>query len=132
MRIKEKILKMPVWKAAVSLLILIFCLFFIVEEILVHTVFHVINSMMVSFEKEDQDDIDDMNDWGSSRQVTYCNQYKALVNEKLNLEKWDKNDELYPSRVSEMKNHQLDVDDSIKYFNFNVEKCKKSLKDKKL
>jgi len=60
MSVREKIGKMPVWKAATVSLLAIFFLVAGVEKVFVSRVFNFMNSTVTTFEKEKQDDLDDL------------------------------------------------------------------------
>lgn len=129
MNMREKILKMPVWKALICLILIMFSLGIVFEEILSHTVFHVFDRMILKMENEKNADLDDMDDIGKSEQQENCKKYQWLLEEKADLRKR----EMEGQRASDMdywtmQLHEYDINFSIEHHRLNLAQCKKSLK----
>jgi hypothetical protein len=62
MSIKEKIGHYPVWKAVLILLIGVFIMGAIIEEIFISRVFQVFDKMITHFEKQKKEDLDDLDE----------------------------------------------------------------------
>ena len=130
MSMKESILKMPAWKAAVVALLLMFSIGIAVEEIFIHTVFHVFDRMIFKMEKEQKEDIDDMNDMDKHQQAEYCNDYKMLLKEKADLAKRSQNEFSYDFAYNLMKDHDSNIKFAITHHYLNLARCQKTLKGK--
>lgn len=127
MSIKENILNMPAWKAFVCALLIIFTIGVVFEEILAHTVFHVIDRMIVKMEVDKQDDIDDLNDMN---QRSACDQYKELLRGKEKLAKRSASDISSPDYdLLDVKRLETYVSNDIKNHNLNLSKCQKWIKE---
>lgn len=60
MSIKDKALNLPVWKAAIIILLFMFGLVAIFEEILFHTIFKVFDSGIAMMQRQSDDDLADL------------------------------------------------------------------------
>lgn len=60
MKIKDKIQNLPAWKALLLLVFLVLFLGMLIETVLFHTVFGVINNMITRIEIENKGDVKDL------------------------------------------------------------------------
>jgi hypothetical protein len=130
MRMKETILKMPAWKAAVVALLLMFSMGVVIEEIFIHTVFHVFDRMIIKMGKEQKEDIDDMDDMDKHQQAEYCNDYQMLLKEKADLAKRSQNEFSYDFAYNLMKDHDRNIKFAITHHYLNLSRCQNTLKGK--
>lgn len=130
MGIKENILKMPVWKAGLCVLLFMFGMSIVVETVLSHTVFHVFDRMIAKFEVENKEDMKDLDDMGISEQRDYCEKYRSLLEEKKNIATRSKSDFSYDFAYNTMTGHESEIKSGIDHHQFNLAKCQKELKGK--
>ncbi len=129
MNIKKNILKMPAWKAFICLILIMFGLGVVLEEILSHTVFHVFDRMILKMENEKIADSNDMDDISKSEQQENCKKYQWLLEEKADLRKR----ETQGQKASDidywsMQLHEKDINFAIEHHQLNLAQCEKSLK----
>lgn len=129
--LKESILNMPTWKAGICILLIMFGMSAIFEIILSHTIFHVFDRMIVKFEKQNKEDIEDLDDIAKSEQIEYCDKYKWLQEEKAFLEKSDPATPGYSFDKNTIQIHEQDINFAIKQHHFNLRKCEEKLKSEK-
>lgn len=128
MNLNENILRMPVWKAFVCILLIITGTSFLMEEILSHTVFHIFDKFIMKMEKDKYEDRNDLDEIDAFEQHRNCQTYQELLlKEKFLAEKsapdaWDKND------VEEKRN---EVKWAVKSEHFSIAKCEKEIGHKK-
>jgi hypothetical protein len=133
MNIKNKMLKMPVWKAAICILIFGISFSILIEEILIHTVFHVFDRMIVRMENAKKDDVADMDDMDKAEQRDNCREYKELLDEKEQFVKSSPADNFDENFKADLiKEHQWKIDFAIKNHALNLELCKEAIKSKSL
>lgn len=129
MNIKENILKTPAWKAFVCLILIMFSLGVVLEEILSHTVFHVFDRMILKMENEKIADLNDMDDISKSEQQENCKKYQWLLEEKASLQKRPPRDKNQPDvDYWFMQDHERAINFAIEHHQLNLDQCKKSLK----
>ncbi len=129
MNIKENVLKMPAWKALICLILIIFSMGIAFEEILSHTVFHVLDRMILKMENEKNDDLKDMDDISKSEQQENCKKYQWLLEEKAELQK----QAIQGHRAADMdywtmQLHEEDINFAMEHHQLNLAQCMKSLK----
>jgi hypothetical protein len=133
MNIKNKMLKMPVWKAAICILIFGISFSILIEEILIHTVFHVFDRMIVRMENAKKDDVADMDDMDKAEQRDNCREYKELLDEKEQFVKSSPTDNFDDNFNADLiKEHQWKIDFAIKNHALNLKLCKEAIKSKSL
>ena len=129
MNIKENILKMPAWKAFVCLILIMFSLGIVLEEILSHTVFRVFDRMLLKMENEKTADLNDMDDISKSEQHENCKKYQWLLEEKTDLRRRAaKGQRAADMDYWSMQLHEKDINFAIEHHQLNLAQCKKSLK----
>jgi len=129
MNIKENILKMPAWKALICLILIIFSMGIAFEEILSHTVFRVLDRMILKMENEKTDDIKDMDDISKSEQQENCKKYQWLSEEKAELQKQaNQGQRAADMDYWTMQLHEKDIDFAIEHHQLDLTQCKKLLK----
>jgi hypothetical protein len=131
MHIKNYFLTIPAWKAGVYVLFLVFGISVIFEIVLSHTIFHVFDRMIVKFEQQKKEDVEDLDDISKSEQIDYCHKYKWLKEEKEFLSKSDPSTPGYDFNKDTILSHEKDIQFAIKNHQFNLEKCEATLKSEK-
>jgi hypothetical protein len=132
MNIKEMLLKMPAWKAGILALLLMMGAGVVVEEIVIHTFLHVFNRVMNIMESDQKDDMDDIDEMDKSRQRSLCFDYSILVDEKAKFAaKNAKEIQASDFNYTTMLSHESDIQLAIQNHKFNLEECKKALREKK-
>lgn len=126
--LRESILSMPVWKAGVLILFIIFGLSVGLEVILSHTVFQIFDRMITKFEIEKKEDLSDLNAMDQLEQKEFCSQYKWLLQEKKDLAKKSPSEFSYDFDENVMRSHEEDINFAIKNHHFKLEQCKAELK----
>jgi hypothetical protein len=128
---RETILKMPVWKAAICVFILMFGTGVVFEVILVHTIFHFFDRILFKMEVQKQEDIDDMDDIAKSEQRDYCEKYQLLLEEKARLAKRTSEEKESPDMdYWFMQDHERQIQFAIAHHQLNLTRCLKTLNQK--
>jgi hypothetical protein len=127
MSMKENMLTMPIWKAAVCTLLLLFSFGVVIEEILAHTVFRFFDRMIVRMENDKKDDIADMDDMDKHEQADFCDKYKRLLDEKTDLAKRNPSEFSYDFAYNTMKEHERDIKFAIHQHYLNLALCQKTI-----
>jgi hypothetical protein len=127
MNMKEKVLKMPVWKAAVCVLVFLFAIGTIFETVLVHSVFHFFDRIIFKMEIQKKEDLTSLDDTAQHEQNGFCEKYKEIEMRKSFLGKRDASNSFDYKMLD-------DDEDQIKFglqhHQFNLAKCQRFLKRK--
>ena len=131
MNMKDTILKMPAWKAAICVLLLMLGIGVIFETILVHTVFHLFDRVLLKMDAEKKDDIADLDSISQQEQQGFCEKYQHLLEEKSRLANRTLQEKEAPDvDLWFMQDHENQINNAIKQHHLNLALCKKKLKSK--
>lgn len=154
MSIRESIGKMPVWKAMLGFLLILFFCIVGIEELFVSRIFNLLEKSITYFEKEKKQELSDYEkgekdaaqfekEWRNDfedlkkadakrekkfKQIFYCNKYRTFKRDKAILEK-DKNlsPHFLESVQEELTNLADDLEKAKKRNEFDSTNCEKTL-----
>ncbi len=123
MSLREKILKLPLWKAAILVLFVSFIFTAAVEEVFIHQIFSVMDKIITKFDKEEKDE---KNDW-NSYEKSYA-KFEKKSQDSFN-EAWDKQEERF--KQERIKDYCKDIFVAKSQNNY-IQKLEKEKNDKSI